>query len=61
VETKSLDGETNLKHKESNKDLVAMCTNDQEAIAFTGDIKCEQPNDKIYKFDGNITVMNTRG
>lgn len=61
VETKSLDGETNLKHKDSVKDIALMCTNDQDALKFTGDVKSEQPNDRIYKFDGNITVTNQRG
>ncbi len=52
VETKSLDGETNLKHKVSIKEITAMCRNDKEALKLDAHIECESPNDRIYKFEG---------
>lgn len=56
VETKSLDGETNLKHKESIKDIALQCTTDSQVHALKAEIQCEEPNDKIYKFDGIIRI-----
>ena len=54
VETKNLDGETNLKHKQANKDITAiavdektMLTNFQNAI-----IQCEKENESIYTYAG---------
>jgi len=32
VETKSLDGETNLKHKQANKDLVKLAKNEFDVL-----------------------------
>ena len=38
VETKSLDGETNLKHKECMKEVAAICINDKETIKLNGSV-----------------------
>jgi magnesium-transporting ATPase (P-type) len=55
VETKNLDGETNLKHKTAVKSLQASLINapniDQ---VIKGTVVCEVPNDQIYKFDGAL-------
>lgn len=48
VETKGLDGETNLKMKFTPNKLK-----DLDEIQDIS-INCEQPNNSIYKFEGNI-------
>jgi phospholipid-transporting ATPase len=56
IETKNLDGETNLKQKVANKDLMTLCPNDEALGELRATVKCEGPTDKIYQFDGNITI-----
>jgi phospholipid-transporting ATPase len=34
IETKNLDGETNMKHKVSNKEVMNHCQTDKETIQF---------------------------
>jgi len=52
VETKNLDGETNLKHKVCDKHL-----NSEEHIGnYDGVLKCEEANDKIYLFEGSFSL-----
>lgn len=55
VETANLDGETNLKIRkalEKTWDYVdAELAND-----FTGEIQCEQPNNSLYTFTGNLVI-----
>lgn len=54
VETKNLDGETNLKYKSPHK-LTVPCTKTDEQVAkFNGKIKCQGPNEFLYKFEGNM-------
>lgn len=60
VETKNLDGETNLKHKQASKQVNSLCTEGSEVKdeaqileAFRGaTIECEKQNDSIYTFAG---------
>ena len=48
VETKNIDGETNLKHK-----LAVTETIDLNFAAIRGmQVECEMPSDKIYQFEG---------
>lgn len=56
VETKNLDGETNLKHKQADKKLLGMASDDKACLKnFIGAvIDCEGPNEHLYKFEGNI-------
>lgn len=58
VETKNLDGETNLKEKMANKTLLDFFTLDHHLFSkfreLYGTIECEPPNNQIYKFDGAI-------
>jgi len=54
VETKNLDGETNLKQKLVAKDLVEPFSADQAFDAVQGVLNIEHPNNRIYKFDGNF-------
>ena len=56
VETKNLDGETNLKLKNVAKDLIEPF-NDIENLQESKGLKkaslnIEEPNNRIYKFDG---------
>ena len=53
IETKSLDGETNLKNKNVAKEINQMFADDVMSIKqIDGTISCEQPNNAIYKFEG---------
>ena len=48
IETKNLDGETNLKHKVANKDIMHYCKSDSALTTLKATISCEKPSDKIY-------------
>ena len=56
VETKNLDGETNLKLKSVAKDLVNHFKQQESFANITGVLNVEEPNNRIYKFDGNYDV-----
>lgn len=58
VETKNLDGETNLKHKQTNKSVLRLANTEEDALKnFNGGvINCEGPNEYLYKFEGNLTL-----
>jgi len=56
VETKNLDGETNLKVKTVQKDLNSHFSTLEGLQAITGEIMCEKPNGAIHKFEGNINI-----
>lgn len=55
VETANLDGETNLKIRkalERTWDYV----DEEKAKDFIGEIQCEQPNNSLYTFIGNLVI-----
>lgn len=54
VETKNLDGETNMKSKFAHKLTVPLCQSDQDVAKFNGEIECQVPNEFLYKFEGNM-------
>ena len=56
VETKNLDGETNLKHKSSLKELQALILDAASCTGLRGQVVCEAPNDQLYKFEGTVTT-----
>lgn len=58
VETKNLDGETNLKHKQTNKSVIRLADTEEHALRnFNGSVvDCEGPNEQLYKFEGNLTL-----
>lgn len=58
VETKNLDGETNLKHKQVEKTVLRLAPTEEHALSnFNGAvINCEGPNEYLYKFEGNLTL-----
>ncbi|KAK4603667.1 hypothetical protein RGQ29_012256 [Quercus rubra] len=54
VETMNLDGETNLKLKHALE--VTSHLHDENSLKqFTAVIKCEDPNEKLYSFVGNLS------
>jgi len=57
VETKNLDGETNLKNKVVPKDLWGKFDHMQTAITnFEGSLSIDGPNNLIYKFEGQMEM-----
>ena len=62
IETKSIDGETNLKFKKSNKNILEVAQNGknkENLIAFDKSIiQCEPPNEFIYQFNGKFVPKN---
>lgn len=58
IETKSLDGETNLKNKVSLKETVSLITCDEDVIHNLQNIhiQCENPNEFLYNFEGTISI-----
>ncbi|RLN46338.1 hypothetical protein BBJ28_00021417 [Nothophytophthora sp. Chile5] len=56
VETKSLDGETNLKLRQAVAATMSSLSNAAELALLRGVVKCEQPNPHINKFAGKVEV-----
>lgn len=54
VETKNLDGETNLKNKIAPKEMMTFRDEIELTRSFEGILVCEPPSDQIYKFEGII-------
>ncbi|TMW59029.1 hypothetical protein Poli38472_007174 [Pythium oligandrum] len=61
VETKSLDGETNLKLRQAIPATMSVLVNPQELMMLRGVVKCEQPNPYINKFAGKVEVTVSEG
>lgn len=61
VETKNLDGETNLKSKSVHRKINELYKDfvDNSWSKLNGQVVCEQPNNAIYKFEGFLTVDKT--
>ena len=62
VETKNLDGETNLKHKQADKKILDLAKTEDEIFDnFTGlQIDCEGPNEFLYKFEGTMKLKDSK-
>ena len=60
VETKNLDGETNLKHKVAEKSLNKVFERPDAVQNFRCSLVCEEANDLIYKFEGTIFFGNNK-
>lgn len=58
IETKNLDGETNLKIKSVQKDLNEYCQENMENIK--GQILSEKPNNAIYNYEGVFNLDYNR-
>jgi magnesium-transporting ATPase (P-type) len=54
IETKNLDGETNLKTKYVQKGINQHMKSLPNLDHLTGKIGCEEKNDQIYKFEGTF-------
>lgn len=59
IETKNLDGETNLKHKLAAKDTYNFAADEANLNAFDYSVTCEGPNPRIYVFNGVLTLNST--
>ncbi|CAM8938245.1 unnamed protein product [Rhodiola kirilowii] len=57
IETANLDGETNLKIRKALEKTWDFLAPDK-AVEFKGDIHCEQPNNSLYTFTGNLIIEN---
>ena len=56
VETKNLDGETNLKHKSALKELNSVYQTEAQLGDLSLDINCDLPNSQIYTFQGTLQL-----
>ena len=57
VETMSLDGETNLKHKQAVADMQEAILSPADASTMTGTVYCDEPNDQLYDYKGIMKVQ----
>ncbi|GMM42528.1 aminophospholipid-translocating P4-type ATPase [Hanseniaspora uvarum] len=61
VETKDLDGETNLKVKSGHSELYKDCFTYSSLQSFQAKIEIDLPNSDLYNFQGNLkTLDNTK-
>lgn len=56
VETKNLDGETNLKIKNVHKDFGKFYNDLNGVTRIDGTLMCERPNGALYKFEGQALI-----
>ncbi|KAF3431364.1 hypothetical protein FNV43_RR26095 [Rhamnella rubrinervis] len=56
IETANLDGETNLKIRKAVEKTWDYLT-PEKASEFKGEVQCEQPNNSLYTFTGNLVVQ----
>jgi len=54
IETKNLDGETNLKPKNVNKEILLHYDSEEKIARVNHGFKYEKPNDYLYKFVGSF-------
>lgn len=59
VETKNLDGETNMKHKLSHKDTNSFMSIESNLDGLSYSLTCEGPNSRIYLFNGVLTYRGS--
>ncbi|CAI0379541.1 unnamed protein product [Linum tenue] len=57
IETSNLDGETNLKIRKAVERTWDYLT-PEKAVEFKGEVQCEQPNNSLYTFTGNLIIEN---
>ncbi|XP_038692717.1 phospholipid-transporting ATPase 3-like isoform X2 [Tripterygium wilfordii] len=56
IETANLDGETNLKIRKALEKTWDYLT-PEKAAEFKGELQCEQPNNSLYTFTGNLIIQ----
>ncbi|XP_039003611.1 phospholipid-transporting ATPase 3-like isoform X2 [Hibiscus syriacus] len=57
IETANLDGETNLKIRKGLEKTWDY-SSPEKACEFKGEVQCEQPNNSLYTFSGNLVIDN---
>lgn len=60
VETKNLDGETNLKLKSAQKEVNSLFASEAKLADVESEVQCELPNNAIYNFEGFIRLNNKK-
>ncbi|KAK4705641.1 phospholipid-transporting ATPase, partial [Phenoliferia sp. Uapishka_3] len=60
IETSNLDGETNLKIKQSSPSTASL-TSPAAVSRLTGQMRCEQPNNSLYTFEATLQIPNGNG
>ena len=60
IETSNLDGETNLKIKQASP-LTSNLTAPHLVNQLRGSLRCEQPNNSLYTFEGTLDLVNEQG
>ncbi|OQR94483.1 phospholipid-transporting ATPase [Achlya hypogyna] len=58
VETKSLDGETNLKLRQGLECTYTTIQDDSHLADLEGRVLCETPNNSIHRFSGSLTLAD---
>ena len=58
IETKNLDGETNLKYKQSNFKIMSISGNEINMSKLRGFVECKKPDEFIFEFNAKITISN---
>ena len=58
IETKNLDGETNLKFKQAHHELSIRYSDEKNLGNFNGILKTKAPNQHIYEFDAIMMVID---
>jgi phospholipid-transporting ATPase len=56
VETSNLDGETNLKIRQAHPDTLKV----SQVETLQGYLECEGPNNRLYEFNGNLSIAAKR-
>ncbi len=56
IETKNLDGETNMKHKIAPKEFLEPCRTEADLFNLSGKIECAEPDVLLYVFEGKGTL-----
>ena len=56
IETMALDGETNLKSKQTTQSLAKRCDTTEKVAACNADFVVEDPNLDLYNFEGRVTI-----
>ncbi|KAL2546820.1 Phospholipid-transporting ATPase 3 [Forsythia ovata] len=56
IETANLDGETNLKIRKASEKTWDYLT-PEKISEFKGEVQCEQPNNSLYTFTGNLIIQ----
>lgn len=59
VETANLDGETNLKPKQTKAQLHRTFNTPQAVTRFSGTVECDGPNNSLHSWQGKVVVPGT--